>query len=371
MRSHHCGELSMKHLEQTVTLCGWVHKRRDHGGVIFIDLRDRFGVTQIVYNPENVSAFEIADKVRNEFVIKITGEVRLRPKGMINPNMPTGEIEIIGDTIEILNQAKPVPFQLDGYTDVSEDIRLTYRYLDLRKDTLQANLIFRSKVSSLVRQYLEDQDFLNIETPLLTKATPEGARDYLVPSRVYPGHFFALPQSPQIFKQLLMISSFDRYYQIAKCFRDEDLRADRQPEFTQIDIETSFLDENQIMSIAENMISKLFQELLQITLPKFQVISYQDSISKYGTDRPDLRFSLEMIDISEFMQNVDFKVFKEPANDANSKVVLFNVPKGAVLSRKKIDEYTNLVKKFGAKGLAWIKVNELKKDHSGLQSPRF
>ena len=369
MRSHYCGDLNHDHVGQRVTLCGWVHRRRDHGGVIFIDMRDRKGITQVVYNPDKTHAFPIADQVRSEYVIKISGHVRQRPEGMFNPNMATGEIEIDGTDIEILNRSKPIPFQLDGPVEAGEDVRLRYRYLDLRRETLQKNIIFRSQATTVIRNYLEDNQFFDIETPVLTRATPEGARDYLVPSRIYPGQCFALPQSPQLFKQLLMVASFDRYYQIARCFRDEDLRADRQPEFTQIDIEASFVDEKTIMSISENLVRTLFKDMLNVTLPEFQTLTYADTMTRFGSDRPDLRIPLELQDISDLMKTVEFKVFKAPAMDEKSRVAVMKVPGGAALSRKNIDDYAEFIKIYGAKGLAWIKVNAPEEGVDGLQSP--
>ncbi len=374
MRSHYCGDINKTHVGQTITLCGWADRRRDHGGVIFVDLRDRAGIVQVVFDPDAGEYFQLADRVRGEFVLQVTGKVRERSASTINPNMPTGEIEIYATALEILNSAETPPFQLDTYTQVGEDVRLRYRYLDLRRPDMARNLQFRAKVTSIVRQSLEKQGFLDIETPILTRATPEGARDYLVPSRTHDGKFFALPQSPQLFKQLLMVAGMDRYYQIAKCFRDEDLRADRQPEFTQIDIEASFIDEKDIMHIAETMIRDLFREVLLVDLGDFPSMPYSVAMSKYGSDKPDMRIPLEIVDVADLMKDVAFKVFSGPANDAGSRVVALKVPGGGEkLTRKQIDEYGNFVSIYGAKGLAWIKVNDVSNIHngegSGLQSP--
>ena len=370
MRSHYCGELNLAHDGQEVTLCGWVHRRRDHGGVIFLDLRDREGLAQVVVDPDTEEAFALADKARSEYVLKITGIVRPRPAGTVNANMATGEIEVLGKQVEILNQAQTPPFQIEGYTDVGEDVRLRNRVVDLRRPEMQEKLILRSKATAVVRRFMEQHGFLDIETPMLTRATPEGARDYLVPSRVHPGHFYALPQSPQLFKQMLMVSGFDRYYQIVKCFRDEDLRADRQPEFTQIDIETSFLDEAQIMGITESMVKTLFMETRGIDLGgAFPRMAYSEAMSRFGSDKPDLRIPLELVDVADLMAGVDFKVFKGPAEDPKGRVAALKVTGGAQLSRKQIDDYTRFVSIYGAKGLAWIKVNELEKGVEGLQSP--
>lgn len=370
MRSHYCGDLNASHDGETVTLCGWVHRRRDHGGVIFLDLRDREGMAQVVIDPDAKEAFAMADTARSEYVLKVTGRVRLRPEGSINPNMRTGEIEVLGKEVEILNSAQTPPFQLDGFVDVGEDVRLRYRYMDLRRPEMQEKLIMRSKATRLVRNYMESNGFLDIETPVLTKATPEGARDYLVPSRVHAGSFYALPQSPQLFKQLLMVSGFDRYYQIVKCFRDEDLRAERQPEFTQIDIETSFLNEEQIMAITQEMIVKMFSELRNVDLGEFPKMTYAEAMRLYGSDKPDLRIPLAMTDINDLVAKVEFKVFNAPANDPKGRVVALKVPGGAEqLTRKQIDDYGSFVGNYGAKGLAWIKVNEIEKGIEGLQSP--
>ncbi|RLU01507.1 aspartate--tRNA ligase [Ketobacter sp.] len=369
MRSHYCGHLNESHIDQTVTLCGWVHRRRDHGGVIFLDLRDREGIAQVVVDPDTEEAFARADRVRSEYVIRLTGRVRNRPEGTTNPEMPTGMIEVLGKELEILNASETPPFQLDEHTNVGEDVRLKYRYMDLRRPEIQNRLAFRSKVTNAIRNYLDGAGFLDVETPILTKATPEGARDYLVPSRTHPGSFFALPQSPQLFKQLLMVSGMDRYYQIAKCFRDEDLRADRQPEFTQIDIEASFVNEEDVMAVAENMVRKLFKDLLDVELPEFPRMPYSEAMSRYGSDKPDLRIPLELVDVDDLMRQVEFKVFSGPASDPKGRVCALRVPGGASLSRKEIDDYTKYVGIYGAKGLAWIKVNELDKGIDGLQSP--
>ena len=369
MRSHYCGELNEQHVGQEVVLCGWAHRRRDHGGVIFVDLRDLEGIAQIVVDPDTKESFAIAETVRNEFVLKITGIVRLRPEGTSNEVMGTGRIEVLAKQLEVLNAAKTPPFQLDEHADVGEDVRLRYRYIDLRRPEMAERLRFRSKVSNSIRNFLDDNGFLDIETPLLTKATPEGARDYLVPSRTHQGRFFALPQSPQLFKQILMAAGMDRYYQIAKCFRDEDLRADRQPEFTQIDIETSFMNEEQIMQIAEKMIRQVFQKHLDVDLGDFPRMTFAEAMHRYGSDKPDLRIDMELVDIADLMKNVDFKVFNGPANDPGSRVVALRVPGGVRLSRKEIDDYTKFVSIYAAKGLAWIKINDLAAGTEGLQSP--
>jgi len=369
MRSHYCGELNESHLNQTVLLYGWVHRRRDHGGVVFLDVRDREGIAQVVYDPDTVESFAIAEDVRNEFVIKIVGRVRLRPEGTINPDMSTGKIEVLGKELEILNTANTPPIQLDEHVDVHEDLRLRYRYIDLRRPEMTEKLLFRAKVTNTVRNFLDSNGFIDIETPILTKATPEGARDYLVPSRTHPNQFFALPQSPQLFKQILMASGMDRYYQIAKCFRDEDLRADRQPEFTQIDVETSFMDEKEIMQIMEEMISHVFKMHMDVEFDSFPQMSHEEAMRRYGSDKPDLRIDLELVDIADLMEGVEFKVFAGPAKDSGSRVAALRVPGGASLSRKTIDEYTDFVGIYGAKGLAWIKVNDIDTGLDGLQSP--
>ncbi|WP_295803635.1 aspartate--tRNA ligase [uncultured Microbulbifer sp.] len=370
MRTDYCGALRSADIDREVTLCGWVDRRRDHGGVIFIDLRDRDGIAQVVFDPDAAEHFTLADRVRSEYVLKVTGRVRARAPEAVNPNMVTGEIEVYGLQLEILNSAETPPFQLDEHTAVGEDVRLKYRYLDLRRNEMQHNLRFRSKITNAIRNYLDGEGFLDIETPILTRATPEGARDYLVPSRTHGGKFFALPQSPQLFKQLLMVSGFDRYYQIAKCFRDEDLRADRQPEFTQIDIETAFLDENAIMSITEGMIRKLFKELKGVDLGEFPRMPYSEAMAKFGSDKPDLRIPLELVEIKDLMTEVDFKVFSGPANDPKGRVTALKVPGGNdKLTRKQIDDYTKYVSIYGAKGLAYIKVNDKADLENGLQSP--
>ena len=358
MRTHFCGELNKKNLKQEVTLCGWVNRRRDHGGVIFLDLRDKKGLAQIVINPETSDTFKLAESVRNEFVLKITGNVIARASEMINKKIPTGEIEVLASEIKILNTSKPIPFQLDSL-ETSEEVRLKYRYLDLRRDEMQKRLRLRSRVTHFMRDFMDKNDFIDIETPFLTKATPEGARDYLVPSRTHEGSFFALPQSPQLFKQLLMMSGFERYYQIVKCFRDEDLRADRQPEFTQLDVETSFMNEGEITSLMEEMVRGLFKEVSNITLTKkFPSITYDDAIKLYGVDRPDLRIPLQLVDMNETMKGVEFKVFSGPANSEKGRVAALKVPGGASISRKQIDDYTKYVGIYGAKGLAYIKIND-------------
>ncbi len=370
MRSHYCGQVNSSLIDQEVELCGWVHRRRDHGGVIFIDLRDREGLVQVVFDPDLPEIFSLAEHVRNEFVLRIKGKVRPRPEGTVNPDMPTGEVEILGLELEVLNKADTPPFQLDEHEKAAEEIRLRYRYIDLRRPEMLEKIRTRAKVTRVLRNFMDEQGFLDIETPMLTKATPEGARDYLVPSRTHPGEFFALPQSPQLFKQLLMMSGMDRYYQIVRCFRDEDLRADRQPEFTQLDIETSFLDEDQIMQINEEMIRQLYKEILDVDLPNpFPRITYDESMERYGSDRPDLRVPLELVDLRDLMQDVEFKVFSGPAKDPHGRVAALHVPGGAALSRKQIDGYTKFVGIYGAKGLAYVKVNELAKGREGLQSP--
>jgi aspartyl-tRNA synthetase len=358
MRTHFCGELNRKNIKQEVTLCGWVNRRRDHGGVIFLDIRDKKGLAQIVINPETSDTFKVAESVRNEFVLKITGNVIARASEMINKKIPTGEIEVLASEIEILNTSKPIPFQLDS-TETSEEVRLKYRYLDLRRTEMQKRLRLRSKVTHFMRDFMDKNDFIDIETPFLTKATPEGARDYLVPSRTHEGSFFALPQSPQLFKQLLMMSGFERYYQIVRCFRDEDLRADRQPEFTQLDVETSFMNEEEITSLMEEMVRGLFKEVSNVSLPKqFPSITYHDAMKLYGVDRPDLRIPLQLVDMNETMKGVEFKVFSGPANSKKGRVAALKVPGGASISRKQIDDYTKYVSIYGAKGLAYIKIND-------------
>ncbi len=369
MRSHYCGEVTEVCLDKEVTICGWVHRRRDHGGVIFLDMRDREGIVQVVFDPDTVDAFSLAEKVRSEFVLQIKGWVRARDAAAVNPNMASGKIEILGKQLEILNTAETPPFQLDEHTKVGEEVRLKYRYMDLRRPEMLKRFQLRSRIVSRVRQSLEAQGFLDVETPVLTRATPEGARDYLVPARNSAGAFYALPQSPQLFKQLLMVAGFDRYYQIAKCFRDEDLRADRQPEFTQIDIEASFVEEADVMDIAETMIREIFADALNVHFDKFQHMTYAEAMSRFGSDKPDLRIPLEMVDVADLMQSVEFKVFAEPARDPKGRVVAMRLPNGAQLSRKDIEDYTRFVGNYGAKGLAYIKVNDLAKGMEGLQSP--
>ncbi|GAB4222369.1 MAG: aspartate--tRNA ligase [Francisella sp.] len=371
MRTHYSSDINENLQGQKVTICGWVHRRRDHGGVIFLDVRDRTGLVQLVFNPDNDYSFKIADSLRSEFVIKADGVVQLRPDGQENKNIASGKVEIIGESIEVINKSKTIPFQLDDFQSTGEDVKLKYRYIDLRRPELQHKLITRTKAIRYVRRFLDNNGFLDIETPFLTKATPEGARDYLVPSRNYHGKFYALPQSPQLFKQLLMISGFDRYYQIVKCFRDEDLRADRQPEFTQIDIEASFIDESFIMSTMEQMISGLFKEIIGVEFnTPFKVMTFAEAIDKYGSDKPDLRIPLELVNIKEDMRNEAFKVFSGPANDPQARVVAMRIPEGnEKLTRKMIDDYTKFVGIYGAKGLAYIKINSLSQGKEGLQSP--
>ncbi|MGL4386786.1 aspartate--tRNA ligase [Snodgrassella alvi] len=372
MRTNYCGLINEQYLDQTVTVKGWVHRRRDHGGVIFIDLRDREGIVQVVIDPDTPEAFSLADSARNEYVLSITGRVRARPEGTKNDKMISGGIELLAKEIEILNTAATPPFLIDD-EGISENVRLTNRVIDLRRPVMQNNLRLRYRVAMAVRSYLDSQGFIDIETPMLTRSTPEGARDYLVPSRVFPGEFFALPQSPQLFKQLLMVAGFDRYYQIVKCFRDEDLRADRQPEFTQIDLETSFLNENEIMDITENMVKLVFQKALSVELPTFPRMSWHDAMFLYGSDKPDLRVSLQFTELTDVMKTEEFKVFRAAADMKNGRVVALRVPNGASLSRKEIDTYTEFVGIYGAKGLAYIKVNDISKvnnsEDSGLQSP--
>jgi len=370
MRTHYCGQVNASHVDQIVTLCGWCHRRRDHGGVIFIDLRDREGLAQIVCDPDRAAMFARAEDVRNEFVLKITGKVRLRPAGTENPNLASGEIEILCHDLEVLNTAVTPPFQLDE-ENLSENVRLTHRVIDLRRPQMQNNLKLRYKTAMACRRFLDANGFIDIETPMLTKSTPEGARDYLVPSRVHPGQFFALPQSPQLFKQLLMVAGFDRYYQIVKCFRDEDLRADRQPEFTQIDVETSFLDEAQITALMEEMIHSLFKEVLDVDLPQpFPRMTHAEAMRRFGSDKPDLRVTLELTELTEVVKDVAFKVFSGPANDAGGRVAGLRIPGGATLTRGEIDAYTEFAKIYGARGLAYIKVNDASQpNETGLQSP--
>lgn len=370
MRTHYCGQLNVSNLGQTVTLCGWAHRRRDHGGVIFVDLRDREGLAQVVCDPDRAEMFAIAESVRNEFVLKVTGRVRRRPEGTDNPNIPSGEIEILCHEIEVLNVSVTPPFQLDD-ENLSENVRLTHRVIDLRRPQMQKNMMLRYKTARAFRRFLDDKGFIDIETPMLTKSTPEGARDYLVPSRVHAGEFFALPQSPQLFKQLLMVAGFDRYYQITKCFRDEDLRADRQPEFTQVDIETSFLGEEQIMELMEEMIRTVFKDALNVALPNpFPRMPYSEAMARFGSDKPDLRVTLELTDVTDAVKDVAFKVFAGVANSENGRVAALRVPSGATFTRGEIDEYTKFVGIYGAKGLAYIKVNDVTElNETGLQSP--
>ena len=369
MRSHLCGQLRGSHTGDEVSLCGWVHRRRDHGGVIFLDVRDYTGIVQVVYDPDTVAAFALADQVRNEFVIRINGRVRAREGEAVNPKMATGMVEVLGLELTILNRSETPPFQLDEYSSAGEDVRLRHRTIDLRRPEMQENLRLRSEATQLVRNFLHAQGFVDIETPILTRATPEGARDYLVPSRIHPGNFYALPQSPQIFKQLLMMSGFDRYYQIARCFRDEDLRADRQPEFTQIDIEMSFVDQQEVMDITEQMIRKLFSELADADLGEIPVLPYAEAMRLYGSDRPDLRFGLPLVDVEDLMKEVEFKVFSGPANDPGCRVAALRLPGGDRLTRKNLDDYTSFVSIYGARGLAYIRVNSLDEGMAGLQSP--
>lgn len=369
MRSHYCGQLNESLDGQEISLCGWVHRRRDHGGVIFLDIRDREGLAQVVFDPDRADTFAKADRVRSEYVVKITGKVRLRPEGARNANMASGAIEVLGYELEVLNEAETPPFPLNEYTDVGEETRLRYRFIDLRRPEMAEKLKLRSRITSSIRRYLDDNGFLDVETPILTRATPEGARDYLVPSRTHAGSFFALPQSPQLFKQLLMVAGFDRYYQIAKCFRDEDLRADRQPEFTQIDIETSFLGEAEIMHLTETMIRNLFKEVLGVEFGELPHMTLADAMRRFGSDKPDLRIPMELVDVADQLKDVDFKVFSGPANDPKGRVAALRVPGGASMPRKQIDDYTKFVGNYGAKGLAYIKVNERAKGVEGLQSP--
>ncbi|MBD3618344.1 MAG: aspartate--tRNA ligase [Chromatiales bacterium] len=369
MRTHYCGLVDETLIDQEVTLCGWVNRRRDHGGVIFVDLRDREGLVQVVFDPDRAEVFATAERIRSEYVLRVRGRVRPRPEGTVNADLKSGQIEVLGLELEVLNAAETPPFQLDD-DDVNEESRLKYRYVDLRRPAMQQRMQMRARVSRTLRRFLEDNGFLDIETPMLTKATPEGARDYLVPSRTHPGEFFALPQSPQIFKQLLMMGGMDRYYQIVRCFRDEDLRADRQPEFTQLDIETTFMDEEGIMGLMEEMIRELFAQVLEVPLPtSFPRMTYAEAMQRYGSDKPDLRIPLELTELTDVMKDVDFKVFSGPANDPQGRIAALHVPKGGELSRKEIDDYTSFVGRYGAKGLAWIKVNDKAAGREGLQSP--
>ncbi|MGI9292425.1 MAG: aspartate--tRNA ligase [Pseudomonadales bacterium] len=369
MRTHYCGDLRESHIDDSVTLCGWVHRRRDHGGVIFLDLRDVQGIVQVVFDPDTEEYFSLADQVRGEYVLQVKGRVRERLEGTMNEDMPTGRIEVLGKELLVLNRAETPPFQLDEHSHVGEEARLRHRYVDLRRPEMLGRLKLRSQITTFIRNFLDQRRFHDVETPILTRATPEGARDYLVPSRLHAGHFYALPQSPQLFKQLLMVSGVDRYYQVAKCFRDEDLRADRQPEFTQIDLEMSFVDENDVMAITETMIRQLFKDVLDVELGEFPRLAYADAMQTYGSDKPDLRIPLQLLDIDDLMQKVEFKVFNGPANDPQGRVALLRLPGGADLSRKQIDEYTKFVGIYGARGLAWVKVNDINAGSDGLQSP--
>ncbi|MFS1422702.1 aspartate--tRNA ligase [Shewanella sp. 10N.286.48.B5] len=369
MRSQYCGDVNKSHLGQEVTLVGWVNRSRDLGGVIFLDLRDREGIVQVVYDPDLEDVFKVASSLRGEFCVQVKGVVRARPESQINAQMKTGEIEVLGKDLVIINASAPLPLSMDNYQNNSEEQRLKYRYLDLRRPEMADRIVFRSKVTSAVRCFLDDSGFLDIETPILTKATPEGARDYLVPSRTYKGQFFALPQSPQLFKQLLMMSGFDRYYQIVKCFRDEDLRADRQPEFTQIDIETSFMSSDQVMAKTEEMVRGLFNDLLNVDLGEFPRMPYAEAMARFGSDKPDLRNPLELVDIADLVKDVEFAVFSGPANDVEGRVAALRIPAGASLSRKQIDNYTKYAGIYGAKGLAWMKINDLSAGIEGIQSP--
>jgi aspartyl-tRNA synthetase len=369
MRSHYCGELNAGNVGETVELYGWVNRRRDHGGVIFLDVRDRTGIAQVVFDPDAPESFAVADSVRNEYVLRLTGRVRPRPEGTVNAEMATGEVEVLGAELEVLNVSETPPFQLDEHSEAGEDVRLKYRYLDLRRPEMQSRILARARIASAIRRFLEDQGYWEVETPTLTRATPEGARDYLVPSRTHPGEFFALPQSPQVFKQLLMISGMDRYFQIARCYRDEDLRHDRQPEFTQIDIEASFVTAEDVMAVTERMLKQVFKQVLDVELPEFPVLTWADAMSRYGSDKPDLRNPLELVDVADLMRDVEFKVFNAPANDPGGRVVALRAPGGGSLSRKVIDDYADFVARYGAKGLAYIKVNDLGAGSAGLQSP--
>ena len=368
MRSHYCGHIDQSVIGKTISVTGWVHRRRDHGGVIFVDLRDRAGLLQIVFDPSDPNTFQTAENLRSEYVIRVQGKVRPRPEGTVNPNLPTGHVEVEAQELEVLSAAETPPFHHDE--PASEELRLRYRYLDLRREEMQGNLMLRHRVTRALRRFLDEEGFVDVETPMLTRSTPEGARDYLVPSRTYPGRFFSLPQSPQLFKQLLMISGLDRYYQIVRCFRDEDLRADRQPEFTQLDIETSFLDEGQITALMERMIREIFREVMDVELPDpFPRLTYADSVARFGTDRPDLRNPLELTEVSDLVSDVEFKVFAGPARDPEGRVAALRVPGGSSLSRKEIDDYTDFVGRYGARGLAYVKVNDPAAGREGLQSP--
>jgi aspartyl-tRNA synthetase len=368
MRSHYCGQVDAQLIGQSISVAGWVHRRRDHGGVIFVDLRDREGLVQAVFHPEDRAIFETAEKLRHEFVVRVRGLVRARPEGTVNANLTSGGVEIVASELEVLNRSDPLPFQLDE--SVNEEIRLRYRYIDLRREVMTERLRLRHRITRSMRGYLDANGFIDIETPMLTKATPEGARDYLVPSRTHPGKFFALPQSPQIFKQLLMMAGFDRYYQIVRCFRDEDLRADRQPEFTQLDVETSFLTQQQIMQLMEELVRTLFAEVLGVQLQApFPRMSYHEAMRRFGSDKPDLRITLELVDVADLVRQCDFKVFAAPAQDPQGRVAALRIPGGGELTRKEIDDYTAYVMRYGAKGLAYIKVNQRERGREGLQSP--
>lgn len=369
MRSHLCGQMRDSHIGEEVSLCGWVHRRRDHGGVIFLDVRDYTGIIQIVFDPDTVAAFTLADQVRNEFVIQVVGKVRARDGEAVNLKMATGKVEVLGLELNILNKSETPPFQLDEHSSAGEDVRLRNRSIDLRRPEMQDKLRLRSEVTHEVRAFMHDRGFVDIETPILTKATPEGARDYLVPSRVHPGNFYALPQSPQIFKQLLMMSGFDRYYQIARCFRDEDLRADRQPEFTQIDIEMSFVEQQDVMDVSESLVRRLFQKAIDVDLGEIQVLPYSEAMQRFGSDRPDLRFGLELVDVADLLKEVEFKVFSGPANDDKCRVTALRLPAGDRLTRRNLDDLARFVSIFGARGLAYIRVNSLDNGMEGLQSP--
>ena len=370
MRTHYCGHVDESLVDQEIEVCGWVHRRRDHGGVIFVDLRDREGIVQVVFDPDTPQIFMTAERIRNEYVLRVKGRVRQRPKGTENPDMATGKVEMLGLALEVLNRAEVPPFQVEGDTDASEEIRLRHRYLDLRRPEMLQRLKMRAQVTGVLRRFLDERGFMEIETPFLTKATPEGARDYVVPSRTHSGKFFALPQSPQLFKQLLMVSGLDRYYQVARCFRDEDLRADRQPEFTQLDIEASFISEEQIMTLMEDMFREVFAQVLEVALPaNFPRMTYAEAMARYGSDKPDLRIPLELVELTDLMKEVDFKVFSGPAHDPKGRIAALCLPKGGELSRKAIDDYTKFVGIYGAKGLAYIKVNDKAQGRDGLQSP--
>lgn len=370
MYTHKCTAVNETCLNKEITVCGWVHNRRDHGGVIFLDIRDSSGIIQVVYQPENKAYFDVAEKLRSEFVVRVTGQVRKRPDGMLNDKMETGTIEVLGTHLEILNQSPTPPFLPDDHQNVNEDLRYKYRYIDLRRTSMQHKLRLRHNLNSCIRAYLNAQEFLDIETPMLTKATPEGARDYLVPSRVHQGQFYALPQSPQLFKQMLMVAGFDKYYQIVRCFRDEDLRADRQPEFTQLDIEMAFIDEEKILELIEGLLQKVFKEILDVTIPaQLPRMTYAEAMRRFGSDKPDLRNPLELVDIADLVSKVDFKVFSGPATDVKGRVVALKLPGGCTLSRKELDDYGTFVGNYGAKGLAYIKVNDLNAGLEGLQSP--